>query len=80
MIRMTPQARRVLDYLKEKRSGITVAECNKNLKTTELRKIISTLKQKGFSICDRWEWSENSFGEKVRYKRYFLMTKGVKKQ
>lgn len=80
MIKLKPTEQRVLDYLKENHTGLTVRECIRKLKTTELRKIVSTLNRKGFNVSFVWESGENSFGEPIHYKRYFLMTKGVKKQ
>lgn len=79
MIKLKPTEQRVLDYLKENRGGLTVLECIRKLKTTELRKIVSSLKKKKFKIVDIWEHSVNSFDEKVKYKRYFLIEKGAKK-
>ena len=52
--------------------GITVKECIDVLGTTELRKIMSDLRKKGFVVRDIWEEGENRFGEKTKYKRYFL--------
>lgn len=80
MIKLKPTEQRVLDYLKENQTGLTVRDCIRKLKTTELRKIVSTLNRKGFNVESVWEAGENSFGEQIHYKRYFLMTKGVKKQ
>lgn len=67
---------KVLDYLAENKS-ITVQECIKKIGTTELRKIISNLKEKGFIICDIWEKGVNRYGDSTRYKRYFIL-KGSK--
>ena len=75
MIKLNPRDQRIIDYLKENRKGLTVTECIRKLKTTELRSAVSRLKKKGFKILDMWEYSVNSFGEDVRYKRYFLVTK-----
>lgn len=75
MIKLNPRDQRILDYLKQNRTGLTVRDCIRKLKTTEMRKIVSTLRDKGFNIWDVWEESDNSFGEHVRYKRYFLLTK-----
>ena len=80
MIKFNNRDQRILDYLRENPKGITVAECIKTLKTTELRKAVSTLNRKGFDVQSVWESGENSFGEPIHYKRYFLMTNGAKKQ
>lgn len=77
---------RVLEYLarKEKvlsmpmnkfkygKKGITVREANEVLGTTELRKIMSTLRESGYKVITVWEEGENRYGEPVRYKRYFV--------
>lgn len=91
-IKLTPVEERVIQYLKNKKpffksqvreyqygntKGITVKECIDVLGTTELRKIISNLKNKGFRVVDIWETDINRFGEEVRYKRY-LIRKAVK--
>lgn len=86
-IKLYPSADRVVKYLKNKsafikneyfarvygsKKGITVRECIDVLGTTELRKIMSDLREKGFVVRDIWEDGENRFGEKTTYKRYFL--------
>lgn len=56
--------------------GITVRECEEVLGSTELRKIISTIrKDNRFRVFDIWEDGENKFGEPTRYKRYFIERK-----
>ena len=76
----------VLDYLAKKeklfsmvsnkwkygRRGITVREANEVIGTTELRKIMSTLREKGYKVHDIWEDGLNRYGNPVRYKRYFV--------
>ena len=76
----------VIDYLQRKeklfampvnkykygRRGITVREAVEVLGTTELRKIMSTLKEKGYKVMTVWEDGENRYGNPVRYKRYFV--------
>lgn len=85
---------RVLDYLSRKeklfampqikwkygRRGITVKEAMEVLGTTELRKIMSTLRERGFKIITVWEEGENIFGEEVRYKRYFVEESASERQ
>lgn len=63
---------KVLDYLRHN-DGITVKSCEKNLGTTELRKVISMLRDKGYKITDIWESGCNRFGISTRWKRYFLL-------
>ncbi len=72
---MTPSEHRVYKYL-QTHPYITVNECKEVLGTTELRKIVSDLRIKllseGYTISNCWVESENRYGDKVRYKRYFL--------
>ena len=72
---MTPAQHRVYKYL-QTHPYITVNDCKEVLGTTELRKIVSDLRisliPEGYTIDDVWETSFNRFGDKVRYKRYFL--------
>ena len=63
---------RIVDYMKT-HYGITCRECEREIGTTELRKRISELKQKGYIIVDFWEEGVNRVGVKTRYKRYYLM-------
>ena len=69
---------RVVDYLKKHKS-LTVAEAQRELGTTELRKIISILRDRGYEIIDKWVEGENRFGDVVRFKRYFLLREPNKK-
>lgn len=62
---------RIIDYMTSHK-GITVKECEQNLGTTELRKCISNIRDKGWIVLDTWEDGCNRFGDQVRYKRYFL--------
>jgi hypothetical protein len=72
---MTPAQNRVYKYL-QTHPYITVQECKEVLGTTELRKIVSDLRIKllseGYTIDSIWQSSINRYGDKVRYKRYFL--------
>lgn len=89
-IKLAPREERVVKYLKNKTpfifsevfmrrygntKGITVKECIDVLGTTELRKIISTLREKGFVVTDIWEDDVNRFGEAGKHKRYFISSK-----
>lgn len=60
--------------------GITVREATEVLGTTELRKIISTLRRKGFKVITVWEKEENRFGHPVRFKRYFVEQSASERQ
>ena len=72
---MTPAQNRVYKYL-QTHKFLTVNDAKELLGTTELRKIVSDLRisliPEGYTIDDVWETSYNRFGDKVRYKRYFL--------
>lgn len=68
----------VLKYLQSHRGGLTVKDCIDNLGTTELRKIISDLKDDGWQFSDVWETGTNRWGEPTRYKRYFLLGRKAK--
>ena len=46
--------RKVLNYLRVNRS-LTVKTCENNIGSTELRKIISNLRSRGYGIGDIWE-------------------------
>lgn len=63
---------RVINYLTENRGGLTVKECTEKCHTSELRKIMSDLRDKGYKVSSIWETGLNAYGDKVRYKRYFL--------
>ena len=80
----------VLRYLKDKErfldgarltclyygtKGITVKEGIDVLGTTEIRKIMSDFRQSGYRVVDVWETGENKFGQKTRYKRYYVKGK-----
>ena len=72
---MKPSEQRVYKYL-QTHKFLTVNDCKEILGTTELRKIVSDLRvsllSDGYTIGDTWVESVNRFGDKVRYKRYFL--------
>lgn len=63
----------VLKYMQTHRGGLTVKACGEMLGTTELRKIVSDLKDAGWIISDVWETGTNRYGETTRFKRYFLL-------
>jgi hypothetical protein len=66
---------RIIEYMKTHK-GITVAECRDNIGTTELRKRICDLKNKGYKIIDFWEEGVNRVGHPTRFKRYYLIQGG----
>ena len=62
---------RIINYMISHK-GITVKECIDIIGTTELRKLICNIKDKGWIVLDTWEEGCNRFDDQVRYKRYFL--------
>ena len=71
-IKLTPTEERVFDYIRKHR-GITVKECSKHIGTTECRKIISNLRDKGVLIDFVWENVVDRYGNETRIKRYFII-------
>lgn len=69
---------RVVEYLRKNKS-LTVVEAQRELGTTELRKIISTLRDRGYEIKDEWVEGTNRFGYATRFKRYYLLREPDKK-
>jgi hypothetical protein len=57
----------VLKYLSLPHRWLTVKRCSSMFKTTELRKIISRLRQQRYMIGSEWMKDRNT-----RYKRYYL--------
>lgn len=63
---------RIVAYMKKNRF-ITVRECQKYIGTTELRKMICELKDKGYTIGDVWAEENDRYGNTARFKRYFII-------
>lgn len=63
---------RIIEYMKTHK-GITVGECRDHIGTTELRRRICDLKDKGYDIKSVWEEGPNSNGTTSRFCRYFLI-------
>lgn len=63
---------RIINYMQQKGS-ITCKECEKEIGTTELRRRIRDIKDRGFDVGDTWEVGENRVGVRTRYKRYFIL-------
>lgn len=64
---------RILAYLKEKGS-ITSWEAIKEFGCTRLSHYIWLLR-KNYLITDEWEYTQNRYGDKVKYKKYILLDK-----
>ena len=76
-IKLTPLEQRVYDYLKLHKS-ITVKECFEDCGTTELRKIMSNFREKGFVVKDIWESVFDRYGNETYIKRYFIAERKCK--
>lgn len=68
---MDPQ-KRILAYFKEG-GKLTVNKALHLFSTTELRKIVSRLRQAGHRIGSQWRSDTASDGRNVRYKEYYLI-------
>ena len=69
---MLSYEKRIVEYMKT-HHGITVGECRDKIGTTELRRRICDLKEKGYEIKSVWEEGPNSNDTTSRYCRYFLI-------
>ena len=70
------QKETLLKYLKENES-ITSLECVTKLFIIDLQGVIRNLKEEGYTILDKWENRANLYGQKKRFKRYFLIHNDV---
>ena len=70
------QKETLLKYLKENES-ITSFECVVELFIIDLQGVIRDLKEDGYTILDKWEKRVNLYGQKKRFKRYFLIESDV---
>lgn len=59
---------RIAEYMR-RNPGITGDECKKYIGTSELRRRICDLKERGFVITDIWEHGVNRVGKPTRFKR-----------
>ena len=69
---MANKEERLMRYLTDFKS-ITSIEAIEQLGDTRLSATIFNLREKGVNIADRWLESKNRYGEKVRYKEYFIL-------
>lgn len=69
--------REILSYML-KGGRLTVQKAWRKFNTTELRRIVSRLKRKGYSIVDEWKYSETKDGRKVKFKEYYMAQSEVK--
>ena len=70
------QKEMLLKYLKDNES-ITSLECVTKLFIIDLQGVIRNLKEDGYTILDKWEKRINLYGQKKRFKRYFLIQNDV---
>tara|TARA_R100001594_G_scaffold28294_1_gene53517 strand:- start:9041 stop:9280 length:240 start_codon:yes stop_codon:yes gene_type:complete len=70
------QKETLLKYLKENES-ITSLECVTKLFIIDLQGVVRNLKEDGYTILDKWENRANLYGQKKRFKRYFLIESDV---
>lgn len=62
---------RVLQYILDFGS-ITSLQAFKDLGYTRLSAGIFELRKKGYKILDTWEHTTNRYGDKVKFKKYYL--------
>ena len=70
------QKETLLKYLKENES-ITSFDCVVELLIIDLQGVIRNLKEDGYTILDKWESRVNLYGQKKRFKRYFLIQNDI---
>lgn len=66
------QHARILNYLKTHSGGISPAEAFTELGITKLATRISEMIDQGIGIIKMWEESVDRYGDKTRYRRYYL--------
>ena len=66
------QKEQLLKYFQDNFS-ITTLECMQKLIILYLQGVIRDLKKDGYTIMDRWVSKTNMYGEKKKFKLYFLI-------
>ena len=66
------QKEMLLKYLMDNES-ITSLECVTKLFIIDLQGVVRNLKEDGHTILDKWEKRVNMYGQKKRFKRYYLI-------
>ena len=56
---------------------ITTADGFSKLYILDLQGVIRQLKEKGYDIGNKWVYVKNIYGKSARYKKYWLIKKGV---
>ena len=67
----TTLQQRVLQYINDFKS-ITTLDAFKDLGCSRLSAKIFDLRKEGYDIKDEWVHTTNRYGDKVKYKRYYL--------
>tara|TARA_R100000329_G_scaffold35345_1_gene33204 strand:+ start:2071 stop:2343 length:273 start_codon:yes stop_codon:yes gene_type:complete len=70
------QKETLLKYLKENGS-ITSLECVTKLFIIDLQGVVRDLKQDGYTILSHWIKKTNMYGQKKRFKAYYLIQDSV---
>lgn len=65
------QKDRIINYIREFGS-ITSLEAYKDLGVTQLGARLKELQEQGYTFTTKWESSQNRYGDKTDYKRYYL--------
>lgn len=65
------QKDRIINYIREFGS-ITSLEAYKDLGITQLGARLKELQEQGYTFTTKWESSQNRYGDKADYKRYYL--------
>ena len=63
---------RIRDFITDNGS-ITGKDAAEYLGIMSFTKRISEMRRKGYPLSFKWETSENRYGEKVRYKRWYFV-------
>lgn len=66
------QKDRIINYIREFGS-ITSLDAYKDLGITQLGARIDQLKKEGYVFKTEWESGKNRYGDKIDYKRYYLV-------
>ena len=67
------QKEQLLKYFKEIENNITTLECMQKLLILDLQGVIRDLKKEGYNILDFWITKTNMYGERKKFKRYYLI-------
>ena len=63
---------RILDYMRSAGRPVTVMDIQQHCATFDGRKYISMLRQAGHKIIGSWAEGQNRFGDRTRFKEYWL--------